>query len=263
MIGIPGIFDILSARNLQGDPNMRIASPIPRLIALLAVMFQCAYAAPHEPNGEYVVLVHGILRSSAHMQPLADYLTECGYDVINIDYPSTHYPIEYLIDHIAQDLDHLIMDKSRRVHFVGYSMGGLLVRGIVAQHRPEHLGRIVLIAPPNHGSEVANFWKNNILYQWLYGPAGQQLTTDVDWEKIFGPVDDELGIIAGDRTIDPFSSYLIGIMNDGKVSVESTKLEGMTDHVIIAATHTFFPSNKEAQIQVCAFLKTGHFGAES
>lgn len=208
---------------------------------------------------EYVVLLHGIFRTSAHMKPLAHCLEQHGYEVLNIDYPSTKFSLEELIKITSSTLDEKILDKNRTVNFVGYSMGGLIARGIIAQHRPDHLGRVVLIATPNQGSEVADFLKNNFIYKKLYGPAGQQLTTDSNHSKLFGPVDYELGIIAGNASLDPISSFLISGKDDGKVSVESTKLEGMQDHVTVCATHTFFPSNKIAQQQVLAFLKHGRF----
>lgn len=208
-----------------------------------------------------VILLHGIFRTSAHMRPLEGYLQQYGYDVLNLDYPSTKYPIETLIDRIAQEIDSTLARNTHTVHFVGYSMGGLLVRGILAKYRPNHLGRVVLLAPPNHGSEVADFLKNNYFYKLLYGPAGQQIGTkdSQHLQPLFGKVDYELGIIAGNFTIDPFSSYLIAGDDDGKVSVESTKLDGMKEHIIVSASHTFFPSNKKVQRLTLEFLETGKF----
>lgn len=237
---------------------MRNTSLISKLIAFLAV-FQPAHALPAESTGEYVIVLHGIFLGSWHMRPLVRYLEEEGYEVINIGYPSTRYPVEELINLTQHDIQTKLTDKTRIVHFVGYSMGGLLVRGILTQYRPEHLGRVVQIATPNHGSEVADFWKNNFLYKKLYGPAGQQLTTNADNTALFGPIDYELGIIAGNATIDPFSSFLVPGENDGKVSVESTKLEGMKDHTVVSASHFFFPRNKTMQGQVLSFLKEGSF----
>lgn len=233
---------------------------IARLLGFLT-LFSPHIALAAEANGEYVVMLHGIFRTSAHMQPLADYLQDAGYEVLNLDYPSTHYPLDQLIDKTAQMIDTHVTDKTRKVHFVGYSMGGLLVRGIVAKHRPEHMGRVVLLGTPNRGSEVADFLKNNLFYKSFYGPAGQELGTkdSEQLQEVFGKVDYELGIIAGNFSIDPFSSFLISGEDDGKVSVENTKLEGMKDHITVSASHTFFPSNKDAQKQTLAFLKEGRF----
>lgn len=231
------------------------ASPIVTL--LLAVIFPLSATAS---EGDYVVLLHGIARSAAHMKKLEHYLTSEGYSVINLNYPSTRYPLEELIAQTHQEIEARTPDKSRKIHFIGYSMGGLVVRGILAKYRPLRLGRVVLLAPPNHGSEVADFIRNNPLYKRIYGPAGQQLTTNqTKISSLFGKVDYELGIIAGDRAIDPVSYFIIPGKNDGKVSIESTKLEGMKDHITLHATHTFFPTNAQVLKQTAYFLREGIF----
>lgn len=217
----------------------------------------------HNPEGDYVVILHGIARSSSHMDDLAHYLADHGYDVINLDYPSTDHTLEQLVEITHKNMA-AKLTKDKPVHMVGYSMGGLLVRAVIHKHRPKNLGRVVQLASPNHGSEVADFIKNNWFYQEIYGPAGQQLTTE-QMEKlknIFGKVDYELGIIAGNSTIDPVSSFIIPEDDDGKVSIESTKLKGMKDHIVVEASHTFFPSNKDAHKQTLYFLQHGVFEHE-
>jgi triacylglycerol esterase/lipase EstA (alpha/beta hydrolase family) len=210
---------------------------------------------------EIVVVLHGIFHTSWLMQPMADYLEKQGYEVLNLDYPSTKYSIEDLVELTATDIDSRISDKTRTVNFIGFSMGGLLVRGIIAKHRPENLGRVVLLGTPNKGSEVADFLRNNYLYKTFFGPAGQQLCVQnyLELEPLFGKIDYDLGVIAGNSTIDPISSYIIPDDDDGKVSIESTKLEGMKDHIIISADHILMPGNKEVQRQTLEFLKNGFF----
>ena len=208
---------------------------------------------------EYVVILHGIARTSSHMSSLREYLQK-KYDVISIDYPSTYYTLEELVDLIHNELLKKITEK-KLVHFVGYSMGGLLVRAIVDKYPPRQLGRVVQLAPPNSGSEVADFFKDIWLYEKIYGPAGQQLTTTSDLSNLFKikKINYDLGIIAGNRTIDPISSIIIPGVDDGKVSVESTKLKGMKDHIVVSASHTFFPTNKIIHQQTEYFLKHGMF----
>lgn len=210
-------------------------------------------------KNDYIVLLHGIFRTSRHMSKLAKYLESHGYNVLNLNYPSTKQPLEELIDIVWQDICSKIKQQ-KTVNFIGYSMGGLLVRAILSKHRPAILGRVVLLSPPNKGSEVADFLQNNWLYKKLYGPAGQQLITDqTAIAHLFKDIDYECGIIAGNCSIDPFSSLLINGENDGKVSIESTKLNGMKDHIILGVTHTFFPYNKEVQKQTLHFLEYGFF----
>ena len=106
---------------------------------------------------------------------------------------------------------------------------------------------------------MADFLKNNWLFRKFYGPAGQQLTTDTTFSEMLGPVNYELGVLAGSASLDPFSSLIIPADYDGKVSIESTKVEGMTDHLIVHATHMFFPRNKTVLRQTEHFLKHGFF----
>ena len=231
------------------------------LIALIIII--CATTShAGDTKGNYVVILHGIARSSSHMEPLAKRLEKEGYDVINFDYPSTDHKLEKLIDTTYKSIS-VKLTEDKPAHFIGYSMGGLLVRGILNEHRPEKLGRVIQLASPNNGSEVADFLKDNYLYKTIYGPAGQELTTENnDTKKLLGKVDYELGVIAGNSTIDPISSYIIGGDDDGKVSIKSTKVKGMKDHVVVSASHTFFPSNEDVHAQVIYFLKNGEFNKE-
>lgn len=210
-------------------------------------------------RSDYVVILHGIFRSSFHMRKLAAYLEKQDYEVIALDYPSTKESMPKLVEMIQEDIQSKIAEQ-KKTHFVGYSMGGLLLRAILKDYRPDHLGRVVQLAPPNQGSEVADFLKNIWLYKKLYGPAGQQLITDqTAIAPIFGEIDYELGVIAGNFSLDPISSLLIKGPDDGKVSVESTKIAGMKDHIVVRASHTWFPHNKQVQQQTLHFLQQGTF----
>lgn len=209
---------------------------------------------------ENVVLLHGIFRTERCMSGLSHFLQLHGYRVLNLGYPSTRHNLSTLTNHIQKDIQRFTDNNTGKVHFVGYSMGGLLIRAYLHAHKPERLGRIVMLGTPNHGSEVADFLRDWRLYKKLYGPAGQQLITDQRaFSSVFGPIDCELGVLAGTRSLDPISSWIIGSPNDGKVSVSSTRIDGMADHLTIPATHTFFPSNKTAWRQTLHFLRHGMF----
>lgn len=222
-------------------------------------IFNFAQAAKSKNNDDYVVILHGIARSNKHMQKLATYLQKDGFEVINLSYPSTTYPIEELTEIINKDIL-AQATENKKIHFIGYSMGGLMVRALIHKYHYKNLGKVVQLAPPNQGSEVADFVKNFWPYKKIFGPAGQQLVTNQTAVKhLFGEVNYELGIIAGNATIDPISSAIIPGENDGKVAVERTKVEGMKDHIVISASHTLFPSNKTVQKQTLFFLKNGNF----
>lgn len=218
-----------------------------------------SYASDLKKDGDHVVILHGIARSNSHMKKLAVYLEKDGYDVINLNYPSTTYKIEELTEIINEKISKRVTDD-KKIHFVGYSMGGLMVRALIHKYNYKNLGKVVQLAPPNQGSEVADFVKNFWPYRKIFGPAGQQLVTDQSATKhLFGEVSYELGIIAGNATIDPISSLIIPGENDGKVSVKRTKLVGMKDHIVVRVSHTFFPSSKEVQKQTLHFLNYGKF----
>jgi triacylglycerol lipase len=209
---------------------------------------------------DHVVVLHGIARTYRSMRSLAKFLEANGYRVLNVNYPSTRIPLESLIDHINQQVVAFNLNPQRKIHFVGYSLGGLLVRGVIHRNRPPNLGRVVQLAPPNQGSEVADFWKNNFLYKWIFGSAGQDLGAEErSFIRILGPVDYELGVVAGNCSWDPVSSALIEGPNDGKVSVENTKVPGLTDHIVISTSHTFIIFNRVAWNQTLHFLECGNF----
>jgi len=207
-----------------------------------------------------VVLLHGIFRSRRSMQGLARFLAAGGFETLNLAYPSRRKPIETIVAHIHPQIAQLARSIPGRLHFVGHSMGGLVIRAYLHRFRPQNLGRVVMLGTPNQGSEVADFIKDWWTYKQLFGPAGQQLVTGLKGaDELLGTIDYELGIIAGNRTIDPVSSRIIGKPNDGRVSVESTKVAAMKDHIIIPASHAFLPANTQARQLVLKFLREGQF----
>lgn len=219
-----------------------------------------APARAADERGDYIVLLHGIKRSSKSMEKMAAHLTQEGYRVINVDYNSEQYTIDRLADNIHAQIKPFTNGEDYKIHFVGHSMGGLVTRALIKRHRPDNLGRVVMLGTPNQGSEVADFLESNILFQSFYGPAGLQLVTDQRGiANLFGAVDFDLGIIAGTRSIDPLSSVILPGQDDGKVTVERTKLEGMKDHVILPTTHTFMMTDSRVIAQTSHFLKHGVF----
>lgn len=215
-------------------------------------------------NYDDVILLHGIAASPRSMRPLECYLTGLGYNVSNISYPSTKHDLATLADILASMIRDKLAHTQGRVHFVGHSMGGLVIRAFLQKYRPGNLGKIVMLGTPNHGSEVADLLHSLpfSLYERIYGPAGIQLLTDSppamkDLKRQDGI---DLGIIAGTRTLDPLGSYIIGEPNDGRVSVKSTRLEWMTDHLVLPVNHTFMPRNRRVMTEIANFLANGKFG---
>lgn len=208
---------------------------------------------------EVVILLHGLIRTSASMEAMEDALLEEAYIVHNIDYPSRHFPIEQLAKEVRKRVEALT-ESEDTIHFVTHSMGGILVRTIQKETPLENIGRVVMLSPPNQGSELADSLGELRLYDWINGPAGGQLGTDPDgYVNSLGPVDFELGVIAGDRSINWINSIIIPGKDDGKVSIERAKVEGMKDYKVIHATHPYIMKNNEAVTATIRFLKSGSF----
>jgi pimeloyl-ACP methyl ester carboxylesterase len=184
-----------------------------------------------------------------------------GFATLNLDYASRRKALEGLAEDIDPAIQRFADHIDGSVHFVCHSMGGLLARVYIARHRPKHLGRVVMLGTPNSGSEIAERLKNFGVYRAFFGPAGQQLGTrrDAAIEALFPPVDYPVGIIAGNRSIYPIASRFLPRPHDGRVSIANTKLEGMADHVVVAASHPWLVRNSVAIAQTIAFLREGKF----
>lgn len=203
-----------------------------------------------ENNGDYVVLLHGLGRTSFSMQKIGRELANKGYKVLNIDYPSRQDNIENLVDkYLKKELTEKCTDKSKKINFVTHSMGGIMVRYLLLNNNIENIGRIVMLAPPNQGSKFADSLINNKIVTRIIGPVLGELTTDKDsFVNKLGSINYETGIIAGQY--------------DGKVSVEETKLNKMTDFVIVSKVHTWIMNSGEVIDLLINFLDKGKFNVE-
>ncbi len=208
---------------------------------------------------ETVVLIHGLVRSDKSMDKMAKSLCAEGYEVINVDYPSTSAPVEVLAKGVFDTLEPRIENKAT-VHFVTHSMGGIILRQYLQDHELSNLGRVVMLAPPSRGSEVPDKLGRFFLYKWINGPAGNQLGTGTNSLPLrLKPPVFELGIIAGDRSINPILSMLIPGPDDGKVSLARVKPRAYSDYLQLHVTHACMMWNRRVIAQTLHFLENGRF----
>jgi triacylglycerol lipase len=234
---------------------------------LACVIYLCC--APVSAKTECVVLLHGLARTSSSMADIENALSADGYIVANIGYKSRSASIEELAPlAVQQGLEHCEGEGDGEditaIHFVTHSLGGILVRYYLSGNEIEKLGRVVMLAPPNQGSKVVDNWRAIPGYGLLNGPAGDQLGIGPESIPLsLGAVEFELGVIAGDRSNNPILSMSLDNPDDGKVSLENTKVEGMKDFIRVSSTHTFIMSSKVVIEQIRHFIAFGKFVHES
>jgi triacylglycerol esterase/lipase EstA (alpha/beta hydrolase family) len=208
-----------------------------------------------------VILLHGLARAASSMEKLEGKLNQAGYHAVNIDYESRKHPIVTLAEMaVSEGLRECHNQKAQRIYFVTHSLGGILVRQYLSDHEIAELHRVVMLGPPNQGSEVVDTLRDVPGFEALNGLAGMQLgTSSTDIPRQLGPVDFELGVVAGTQSINLIlSSYLPGT-DDGKVTLESAQVKGMTDFITLPVTHPMMMKNTRVINQTLHFLQLGTF----
>ena len=228
-----------------------------QLYTALALLSMLVLPTAGNADDECVILLHGLGRTASSMQIIDNALTSEGFKVWNQTYASTEADIKTLAKSaIEPAVD--FCGSADKIHFVTHSLGGILVRYFL-QKQPFN-GRIVMIAPPNQGSEIPDVMGEIKLFQKILGPSGLQLgTSDDSIPNTLDQIQGEIGIIAGERTSDPWFSWLIPGPDDGKVSVASTRLEEMTDWLVVPHGHTFIMRDRDVIKQIKYFLAKGQF----
>jgi pimeloyl-ACP methyl ester carboxylesterase len=202
-----------------------------------------AVVAEAKDTRELVVLVHGMGRSPASMWLLARRLEADGYRVLNFGYPSTRGTVAELGARLARRAEQRT-GRAPRVHFIGHSLGTVIIRSMLAQDPPENMGRVVMLAPPNQGSSAADRWAPHL---GSVMPAIRELRTTPEStaRTLALPEGVDVGIIAGAR--------------DRKVRVAETYLPGARDHVVVNGFHSFLMNRTDVHLLIVRFLRQGRF----
>lgn len=225
-------------------------------ILVLTLLASTSYAR------DCVVLIHGMNRTPFSMRAISAYLSKHGYDVVNKHYPSNTLSTDQVSKKYVNNFVRDCRAKSpKHIHVVTHSMGGVLIRYFLKNHRLPQGSRIVMLSPPNHGSEMADRLQNSAIYQASMGPMGQELRTgDKGITKQlpeYLPYD--IGIITGNFNMNATSIGAFKTNSDGKVSVTSARLKGMKDFLVVNATHTFITIRPDVVYQIGYFLENGQF----
>ncbi len=209
---------------------------------------------------ECVVLLHGLARVSDSMSELESKMQRAGFSTANINYPSRKGEIAELADKVvASGIDQCTHQGAKKIHFVVHSLGGILVRQYLAEHHVNELGRVVMLGTPNQGAAIVDIFSEWSLFD-LLGPSAKALgTKDGGIVHSLGPVDFELGVIAGNLSINPLSTILLGESNDSVVTVASTRVKGMKEHLVLPVIHMLMMRDNEVIDHCIHFLKTGNF----
>ncbi|MDX1406253.1 MAG: alpha/beta fold hydrolase [Woeseiaceae bacterium] len=249
---------------------MEISRKLLLLVLVAGLLAGCATTirsdtVQHYRSSECVVLLHGLNRSWRTMDKMAASLQQDGFSTANVDYPSSTMRIEELAPLVVNEgLRQCRQTGATTVHFVTHSMGGILVRYVQAQEPIPDLGRVVMLGPPNQGSEVIDVTRDWPGIEMISGESGLQLGTDEESiPSQLGPVDFELGIIAGTGTTNPFmSALMLPDEDDGKVTVARTRVEGMDDFTVVPDSHFAMMKSDSVIAATSRFLRTGSFEAE-
>jgi triacylglycerol lipase len=229
------------------------------LVLVLLLLAGSAFAEA-KPGSGSVVLLHGLGRGPWAMKLLERRLADAGYRVHNLGYPRRAVTIEEMVAEVHDQYLECCPQDEGRIHFVTHSLGGLVLRAYLAEHSPANLGRAVMLAPPNGGSEIVDRLAGWRLFSALLGPIAPQLGTGPEDLPARLPVPDcEVGVIAGDQWINPVGLFVLPSPHDGTVSVEGTRLEGMKDHLIVPHAHPFIMNSTQVARETIHFLRHGRF----
>jgi len=212
-------------------------------------------------TGHAVIYLHGLGRTSRSMRPILDAMPKEGFVHIPFEYPSTRVPIEDSAGFLHSVIESLTAVS--KISFVVHSMGGLVVRQYLKEHKDPRIQRLVMLGTPNSGAEMADMLKRNFVFRTIYGPAGQQLVTDHNGTIKSLPIPEiEFAVIAGGKGDERGFNPLLPGDDDGTVTVASARLPGAADFLLVPKLHSFLMSDETAIAAAKCFVEHGRFSLE-
>ena len=220
--------------------------------------FGCSHIPKNEPGKEKVILVHGFGRSPVAMKKFEEYFEEAGYQVFSIGYSTLTQNIKGVKKEFYSKVDKHLNDVDDKVHFVGHSMGGLMVRSYLGDREVRNLGNVVILGTPSKGTPIVEYLRSKWFFG-LAGPAVESLSSNGSkfLNSLKKPVYN-LGVIAGFVSRAGREDVLPGA-DDGIVPVDSTKVEGMKDFKLLPESHYSMRYSPLVMKQVHFFLKNAYF----
>ena len=209
-------------------------------------------------NKHLVVLAHGILKDGNDMRFVEKGLIENGFKTISVNLPLTFGTLHDAYKAMKRQIGHLF-DEYETIHFVGYSMGGLVIQRFLTMNKINNLGNCVFIASPSKGSKLADIVDSIPLLGKIFKPL-KDLRTRRKLDSLFKCNKGfKLGIIAGTKNKKFLSKLFMSNNSDGMVEVHSTKLDEMHDFVAFPYEHKDIHFQDDVVDSVCFFLKNGTF----
>lgn len=210
-------------------------------------------------KGDCVILLHGLGRTHHSMLKLERTLIKNHYFVVNDNYPSTKKSInELAYKYLPPMIDQCLKHHPKHIHFVTHSLGGIILQQYLQKNTLPELQNIVMLSPPNHGSQLVDRLHKNKISQFILGPSFMELETKRQ-DILMREGRYKIGIIAGTYNLNPLGRLIFAEPNDGKVSVSSTQMKRMNDFISLPVTHTFIMQNPEVEKQILYFLTHGNF----
>ena len=228
---------------------------VKRLLLFLGLLLM-----PSAALADCVIFLHGYSRSATSFSIMSQVFSQKGYQTVKIGYASLEDQIPTLAKTAIPEAIKQCEGDNNKIHFVTHSLGGILLRKHLADHEVLRLGRSVMLGSPNQGAKIVDKLEGFEVFNKLSGPALKSLRTGTRGAPAnLPPVTFELGVIAGTRSLNPVGSLLIDGPSDGAVSVETTKVKGMKDHIILPVTHTLMMNNPMVISQTIRFIEGGKF----